>query len=368
MTGMLKRFLMMVAVVLLKVIYIPFRTMSIQNKISFISRQDDNPSEDIRMLVDYINKYHPETECIVLARRLEGAGKLSYALHMLTQMRAVATSRVVVLDGYCIVASALRHKEETKIVQMWHALAAIKKFGYQTIDKPAGRSSDTARIMCMHRNYDYVISPGAETGKLLCQAFDVTEEKLQYYALPRVDRILQKDEKFADRVRLEYAIPANTRIALYAPTFRRGAKIDTEAITRAFNSSGYRLVIKLHPVFDKGDPNADHRYSSYEWMKVCDCVITDYSALGVEAALTGKPVYFYVPDIDDYDKEVGLNINPEREMPQATARSIEDLLALLKKDYDYRAERLFAQKYVSTPTDNCTERLGEYLWRLSKSI
>lgn len=365
---MLKRLAMMMAVVVLKIIYIPFRAMSLQNKITFISRQDDVPSEDINMLVDYISSYHSETECLVLARRLEGAGKLSYALHMLTQMKAIATSKVVVLDGYCIVASALRHKEETQIIQMWHALAAIKKFGYQIIDKPAGRSSDTARIMCMHRNYDYVISPGVETGKLLCQAFDVTEDKLQYYALPRVDSILRKDEEFAARVRLEYDIPSDTRIALYVPTFRRGVEIDTEEITRAFNSSGYRLVIKLHPVFDNGDPNADHRYSSYEWMKGCDCVITDYSALGVEAALTGKPVYFYVPDIDNYEREVGLNINPEKEMPQATARTIEDLMVLLEKDYDYRAEKAFANKYVSTPTDNCTERLGDYLWKLSKSI
>lgn len=365
---MLKRLAMMAAVVLLKVIYIPFRTMSIKKRITFISRQDDNPSEDIRMLMDYINRCHPETECIVLARRLEGAGKLSYAFHMLIQMKAIATSKVVVLDGYCIAASALRHKDETIIVQMWHALAAIKKFGYQTIDKPAGRSSDTARIMCMHRNYDYVISPGVETGKLLCQAFDITEDKLQYYALPRVDSILRKDEEFAAGVRFEYDIPSDTRIALYVPTFRRGMELDTEAITRAFDSSGYRLVIKLHPVFDKGNPNADYRYSSYEWMKVCDCVITDYSALGVEAALTGKPVYFYVPDIDNYEQEVGLNINPEKEMPQATARTIEDLMVLLEKDYDYRAEKAFANKYVSTPTDNCTERLGEYLWKLSKSI
>ena len=365
---MLKRFAMRMAVVVLRVIYMPFRTMSLQNKITFISRQADYPSEDIRMLVDYINKYYSETECLVLAKRLEGAGKLSYAFHMLTQMRAVATSTVVVLDGYCIVASALRHKEETKIIQMWHALAAIKKFGYQTIDKPAGRSSDTARIMCMHRNYDYVISPGEETGKLLCQAFAVTEDKLQYYALPRVDRILQKDEEFAARVRVEYGIPPNTGIALYVPTFRRGVEIDTEAITRAFNSSDYRLVIKLHPVFDNGDPNADHKYSSYEWLKACDCVITDYSALGIEAALTGKPVYFYVPDIDNYEREVGLNINPEKEMPQATARTIEDLLTLLEEDYDYRAEREFATKYVSAPTENCTGRLGDFLWKLSKSI
>ena len=73
---------------------------------------------------------------------------------MLTQMYHIATSKVVVLDGYCIAASVLNHKPDTKIVQMWHALGTIKKFGYQVLGTEEGSDPDVARIMRMHKNYD----------------------------------------------------------------------------------------------------------------------------------------------------------------------------------------------------------------------
>lgn len=37
-------------------------------------------------------------------------GKIKYVGEMFRQMKALATSKVVVLDGYCILASMLKHK------------------------------------------------------------------------------------------------------------------------------------------------------------------------------------------------------------------------------------------------------------------
>ena len=48
-------------------------------------------------------------------------------------MYYLATSKVCVLDGYCIPASILKHKKKLKIIQIWHASGAIKKFGYQIL-------------------------------------------------------------------------------------------------------------------------------------------------------------------------------------------------------------------------------------------
>jgi hypothetical protein len=41
---------------------------------------------------------------------------------------------------------------------MWHALAAIKKFGYQTIGYPDGLKPKIAKVLCMHKNYHYLIT------------------------------------------------------------------------------------------------------------------------------------------------------------------------------------------------------------------
>ena len=43
-------------------------------------------------------------------------------------------------------------------------------------------------------------------------------------------------------------------------------------------------------VFDKS------KFSTLDMIKVCDYVITDYSAVCIEASLLNKPVYFYLYD------------------------------------------------------------------------
>jgi CDP-ribitol ribitolphosphotransferase len=37
---------------------------------------------------------------------------------------------------------------------MWHALSAVKKFGWQTVGSEDGTRERTARIMRMHKGYD----------------------------------------------------------------------------------------------------------------------------------------------------------------------------------------------------------------------
>lgn len=357
----MSKVMMQLAVGTIRALYVPFRALRLRKKITFISRQDDRPSADIRMLSGCLKEKCPDVECVVLARKLEGTNPVGYGFHMLRQMKHIATSRVVVLDGYCIAASVLKHKKETRIIQMWHALAAIKQFGYQVLNRPSGRSSEVAEIMCMHKNYDYIIAPSEATGRFYCEAFDADPDILRYYGLPRIDLLKEEDEEFAAKVRSEYGFDDGKELILYAPTFRKGRDIDAAPLIQAAEEEGFHIVVKLHPLFDDGSYHAANKYSSYEWLKVCDRVITDYSALGIEAALAGKPVYFYTYDAEEYREEVGLNIDPEIEMPWATAGNIDELMKLLIEEYDNEKEAVFLNKYVSVPTDGCTERLAGFL-------
>ena len=75
-----------------------------------------------------------------------------------------------------------KHKKNTTIIQMWHALAAIKKFGYQTIGYTNGLKPKIAKVLCMHKNYDYVISGSKEMNKYFAEAFNVEEEQVKEIA------------------------------------------------------------------------------------------------------------------------------------------------------------------------------------------
>ena len=369
----MKTMIMRVGVFMMKILYVPMKLLRVKNRITFISRQSDKPSSDISMLAEQIKKMHPEIECRIMSRMLRAtpAGLLSYLVHMLKQMHALSTSKVIVLDGYCITACILEHKSETSVVQMWHSLAAIKKFGYQTIDMPAGHSRQVAETMHMHENYDYILCPSRATGRLFCRAMNSDEKKLVYLGLPRIDVIKREDKVIADRIRKDYGLSTEKKILLYAPTFRKGETIHVEELANAIDSGIYQLVVKLHPVYEDSGiiPKGviqDRKYSSYEWFNVCDGVITDYSALGVEATLTDKPVYFYLYDLKDYSNKVGINVNPMEEMASVSATDAVTLAEIIEKQYDYVHMRKFREKYVSVDTNNCTEKLADFIVSLSE--
>ena len=58
---------------------------------------------------------------------------------------------MIIVDGYNIPVSVLKHKKNTTVIQMWHALAAIKKFGYQSIGYKDGVNKTIAKILKMQR-------------------------------------------------------------------------------------------------------------------------------------------------------------------------------------------------------------------------
>ena len=368
----LKYYLMKVSVALLRGLYAPMKLRRTRNRITIISRQSKSITLDIALLSDYIRTNHPDTECLVLVRFIEQGilSKIHYGFHILSQMWAIAASEVVVLDGYCITACVLNHKEDLQIVQMWHALAAIKKFGYQTVDKESGHSRQVAKAMCMHRNYDHIIAPSIATGRIFADGFHSSEDKVKLLGLPRIDRILEAragtdaEREFREKIREEYGIKEGQEILLYVPTFRRGRNVDVASLREAIDEDRYRLVVKLHPLYDTEDVS-DRKYSTYDWLKACDRVITDYSALGVEAAIIDKPLYYYVYDIDAYRQEVGLNVDPTEEMPQATALTSADLMRLLEEEYDYDSLARFRDRYISVDMNNCTKQLGDFLYGLT---
>ena len=100
----MKQLILKIAVLLLRMVYAPMRLLPVKRRVVIISRQSRKASVDIRLLTDYLRMRYPDLKCKVLVRFIEPGigGKLSYMPHMFVQMYYLATSRLVVLDGYCI--------------------------------------------------------------------------------------------------------------------------------------------------------------------------------------------------------------------------------------------------------------------------
>ena len=341
----------------LNIIYFFHKAAPVKNQICLVSRQSDTPSLDIVMLEAELTRQSPETEIRVLCRMIGPGikGKISYFFHMITtQMHMFATSRVIVLDGYCINACVLKHKKSLKIVQMWHAMGALKKFGWLSVDKNGGYPETIAKGMRMHKNYD-VVFVGSEACKpIMAPAFSCSEKIMEVMPLPRCDLILSKEYNEEIRAQIYEKFPQikEKKVILYAPTFRKNADIKpyVEELIEAVDYEDYALIVKLHPL-DKeriasNKAIIDSDFSSMQWLSSADYVVTDYSAIVFEAALAGKPIYRYAPDMERYSVCQGLT-DVFFEVPGPISKDTENVIcAIESEECDLGAVQAFADEYI----------------------
>lgn len=307
-----------------------------RDKVSFLSRQSSRPF-DFALLEPEIRRSLPGYDIVWSCVPESGSFGPLLAFR---QVWHAATSRVCIVDGYVPAVSVPKSHEGALCVQLWHSLGAMKRFGYQALDTPDGRSSKAASALRMHRGYDMVVAglPGAVPA--FAEAFDCSEKRILPLGLPRVDYLLSsefEDERArrqrAAVERLDIDRDRWRAVVLYAPTLRRGvaggdAWFDrsTEELTRAFGEIDAALVVAGHPLqadvqHDGGNVAFLRGAASIDVLSWVDYVVTDYSAVAFEAAVASKKVLFYVPDIEEYRRSPGLTLIRSRSIRSFLSRT-----------------------------------------------
>ncbi len=361
-----------IATALLAVFYRLCRLLPAKQRIVMLSRQSDQPGVDFTMLSDWTARTHPGWECVILAKKLSGAG---YVFHMLRQLYHIARARAVVLDSYCIVVSLLNTRITVPVLQMWHALGNMKKFGYTALDTPGGRSSQAARLMRMHDGYDSILCSSLSFVDDIRAGFGAPREKMYEAPLPRVDLLVDPDVRAARRAEILAAYPelAGKKTIVYCPTFRRGASPGEDAamhaLVDAVDFTRYNLVFKKHPVSDQriDDTRVLQDYDrSLDMLYVADYAISDYSTVIYEAGLLEVPVFLYAWDWEAYRTQLDLYIDIEHDVPTLFSADARALVAAIEADeFDAAAYRAFTKRNVAVPADtSCTERVGAHLFAM----
>lgn len=352
---------------MLNLLYFPMKLRKCEDKIVFMSRQSDMVSIDMYLLSKELKRCAPSIEQVFRVRAMKDGwyGKLVYCICLLGDMWQMANAKAVICDTYLIPVSCLKHKKQLYIIQIWHALGAIKKFGLQSLGKEEGRDIKVSKALNMHKGYDCVLAPSEATREFYSEAFGIDKSKIKIYSLPRVDYILRIQEQVKKSFLHLNPVFVNKKIVLYLPTFREGEEEIVERIREVFeNEVGLELIISLHPlskVRSRVQEEYQGTYNSYELMKLADVIITDYSAAAFEGALLDKPLYFYIPDYLTYDHNRGLNIKLPQEVPGLVYMKPEKLVAALKEEkYNYELLRNFKEKYVEN-VESCTDKIVEYI-------
>lgn len=364
---------------LLNFIYAFLKINPCRNKVVMLSRQSNNMNIDFYYIKKEILKRNRNVEVKILCKILKKSTikRLEYCFYIFKCMYHIATAKVCILDGYSIPISILKHKKNLKIIQIWHASGAIKKFGYQSINKKEGRGEEISRIMKMHKNYTYVIAPSKATAKFYEKAFSVDKSKIIINGLPRLDYIIGNEESKNKTKKFykDYPKYKNKKIILYVPTFRKDfdSSNNIKELINEIDFSKYNLIIKLHPL-DKTEKflkySVDKKYNTYDLLRIADYIITDYSAIAFETAILDKPLYFYVYDIEHYEKVRGLNIDLFKEMNNETSKNIGEIIKLIEnKEYDYSELERFKNKYMEDNFNNSTVKLVNFIFKcLGKDV
>lgn len=336
--------------VCLRILAAIFSLFPLHRRVAFLSRQGERPSYDFECLAAELQKREDVPKVVMDLSAPETQGKLRFISHMLRQLWLARTSRVVVLDGYNPCVCIPRKRKGVYVIQLWHAVGAIKKFGLQCLDTPAGRTSADARIAHMHQNYDLVVAGGVGAVDAFAEAFGYPREQVLPLGLPRTDRLLRLAQECTGSAARE-GVPGTVREGtpgkvrestrgqvrgklakqhpwltngnlnvLYAPTFRRGDDGSwmheaTANLVASLEGSEVNLIVSKHPLMHAQEASSPivhtiPHVTTEELFSVVDVVVSDYSAIALEACLIGLPVLFYVPDIEEYRLSPGLNVDP----------------------------------------------------------
>ena len=359
-------------------LYAILKLFPTKKKIVFLSRQSNSVSVDFKLLGENIKQNHPEYKTVFLCKKIGGGifGKIAYAFHILVQMYHLATSKVAIIDSYCIPVSLLNHKKDLLVIQIWHALGNMKRFGYAMLDKPEGSSSKIAYAMRMHKNYDYLTISSMSFAKDFLEGFSAQENQLVELPLPKTDLLTNKEYAAEKRASLteKYPMLSGKKNILYCPTFRKSdshIKDATENLLRFINTEKYNLILSDHPVSSGQEEDADGilRFpeSTFELLFTADFVISDYSTVFYEAGLLGLPIFSYAFDWKEYSQKREINFDIENEFPGLFTDNAERIISDIENEvFDFERLAEFINKNVTVGNGNCTQRLTDFIFEKMK--
>jgi len=229
----------------------------------------------------------------------------------------VATAKVIVTNVKTDLH--LIKKRNQYVIQTWHG-----SYGAKLVEKEAEEKLPSGYIRESKRNSrqtDLVLSNSEAMTRLIKESFWYDGEILEC-GLPRNDMLFSPDAEKVAKIKAELGLSRETKLVLYAPTFRDGGSMDAygldcEAILEKLRSGGedWRILTRLHPnVCTAQSPfpeneyiiNATHYPDIQELLLASDILITDYSSTPFEFAAMGKQVYIFATDIASYQTQRGL--------------------------------------------------------------
>ncbi|NUS49915.1 MAG: CDP-glycerol:glycerophosphate glycerophosphotransferase, partial [Nocardioidaceae bacterium] len=270
------------------------------------------------------------------------------------------------------------HKPDGQVqVQTWHG-TPLKRIGEDRGPGDFNTWRHRRHVARQAAAWDVMVSQSPFCSRAYRSAFGY-DGRILDSGYPRND-LLRSPEADAVRsdVRRRLGVAPDQRAVLYAPTWReylgtRDAKpllLDAERVAAAlpgthvlvrghYNSIGQADVFVGHPwVHDvTGYPDVADLFLA------ADALVTDYSSVVFDYALTDRPIVLLTPDLEQYrDVERGFYLDIEEIAPGPLVRTTDEVVDVLGAGDDRAAGRAsFRERFCPWDDGGASGRVVDYL-------
>ncbi|MEP7090206.1 MAG: CDP-glycerol:glycerophosphate glycerophosphotransferase [Nocardioidaceae bacterium] len=238
-------------------------------------------------------------------------------------------------------------------LQTWHG-TPLKRIGEDRGPGDFSTWRHRRRIAAQAARWDGLVSPSPYCSRILRSAFGYEGPMLET-GYPRNDVLVTDTGQLRRSTRERLGVAEDARVVLYAPTWRdyagvRDSKplyLDAERLIRQlpgsvvlvrghYNSTGQAEVFPGHErILDVT------RYPDIaDLYLAADALVTDYSSVMFDFALTDRPVVLLVPDLQQYrDVERGFYLDIETTAPGPLVATTDAVVAALTGPDGHAAAR-----------------------------
>jgi CDP-glycerol glycerophosphotransferase len=239
-------------------------------------------------------------------------------------------------------------KPGQKVLQTWHG-TPLKRLA---LHRPGFDPRRMAAVVKESRRWDVLLAQNTYSERILRKAYAFFGRPIWVEGYPRNDSLLTGDPAV---IRADLGIAEGERVLLYAPTWRDDRKemvdfIDPEELARQTDAV---VLVRGHSrTIDTGRDRAGARVidvtgypQTSQLLLAADALITDYSSVMFDFSVTGKPMFFLVPDLDHYRGQLrGFYFDLESRAPGPLVRSQQELVDALA---DPDQETAYARRYAA---------------------
>lgn len=260
--------------------------------------------------------------------------------------RARGAARLLVVNDW--LRRRFSRKAGQTVLQTWHG-TPLKRLA---LHRPGFDPRRMAAVVREARRWDILLAQNTYSARILRKAYAFFGRRIWVEGYPRNDVLATGD---ASGIRRALGIAEGERVLLYAPTWRDDRSemvdfIDPELLARQADAV---VLVRGHSrTLHEGRDRAGARVidvtgypETAQLLLAADALITDYSSVMFDFSVTGKPMYFLVPDLDHFRGQLrGFYFDLAARAPGPLVRTQDELVRALSDDTH---EQEFAARYAA---------------------